>query len=65
MNLDNLTPEEIRKKAELYEKLRRISPREFMELYIKNVLGKGSFDELLEKWPESNENNTSNSRNNV
>lgn len=52
MILDNLTPEEIRKKAELYEKLRRMTPREFTDLFAKNMFGEGDFDELLEKWPE-------------
>ena len=52
MNLDNLTEAEIRKKAELYEKLRRMNPREFAELYRKNISGGKKFDELVERWPE-------------
>lgn len=52
MNLDNLTEVEIRKKAELYEKLRRMNPREFTELYRKNISSGMKFDELLDKWPE-------------
>lgn len=52
MNLDNLTQEEIRKKAELYEKLRRMNPHEFTELRMKNIGSGVEFDELLDKWPE-------------
>lgn len=52
MNLDNLTQEEIRKKADLYEKLRRMNPREFAELYRKNISSGMLFDELVERWPE-------------
>lgn len=52
MNLDNLTEAEIRKKAELYEKLRRMNPREFTELYRNNIETGVLFDELVERWPE-------------
>lgn len=43
---------EIKKKAELYEKLRRMNPREFTELYRKNISSGMKFDELVERWPE-------------
>ena len=52
MNLDNLTEAEIRKKAELYEKLRRMNPSEFTELCRKNISSGIEFDELVERWPE-------------
>jgi len=39
-------------KAVLYEKLRRMNPREFSELHRKNIEGEGAFDDLLAKWPE-------------
>lgn len=51
--------EQNHKKVALYEKLRRMSPREFAELYARTMFGEGTFDELLakneadlEKWPE-------------
>lgn len=53
MNLDNLTQEEIRKKAELYEKLRRMNPHEFTELRMKNISSGVAFDELVKRWPEN------------
>lgn len=40
-------------KAQLYEKLRRMNPREFTELYKKNIETGVVFDELLDKWPEN------------
>jgi len=43
---------ELEKKAALYEKLRRMQPREFAELYRKNISTGVAFDELLDKWPE-------------
>lgn len=39
------------KKIALYEKLRRLNPREYTELYRRAILGEGTFDELLELWP--------------
>lgn len=43
---------EAEKKAALYEKLRRMNPREFAELHKKNIETGVAFDELLDKWPE-------------
>lgn len=43
---------ELQRKTGLYEKLRRMNPREFAELYRKNIEGAGMFDDLLAKWPE-------------
>ena len=43
---------EIEKKAALYEKLRRMNPREFAELHKKNIETGVAFDELVERWPE-------------
>lgn len=43
---------ELQKKADLYEKLRRMNPREFAELYRKNIEAGVAFDELIERWPE-------------
>ena len=40
------------KKARMYEKLRRMNPREFAELHKKNIETGVAFDELLDKWPE-------------
>ena len=39
------------KKAWLYEKLRRMNPREFAELHKRNIETGIAFDELLDKWP--------------
>lgn len=36
---------------ELYEKLRKLSPRQFDFLYQQNLRGEGSFDELVAKLP--------------
>ncbi len=38
-------------KIELYEKLRRMSPKEFTDIYRDAILNKESFDELVRKWP--------------
>ena len=43
---------ELASKAALYEKLRRMNPQEFTELYRKNISTGVAFDELLDKWPE-------------
>jgi hypothetical protein len=29
-----------------------MNPREFAELYRRNIEGEGAFDDLLNKWPE-------------
>ena len=49
---NELNDAEVLKKATLFEKLRRMNPREFAELYRRNIEGEGAFDDLLEKWPE-------------
>ena len=49
---DKTVVRENNKKAELYEKLRRMNPREFAELHKKNIETGVAFDELLDKWPE-------------
>lgn len=38
-------------KAELYEKLRKLNPREFAELHERNLLGECSFDDLVSMLP--------------
>ena len=38
-------------KAELYEKLRKLNPREFAELHERNLRGEGSFDDLVSRLP--------------
>ena len=39
-------------KTALYEKIRKLNPREFAELHKKNIETGVAFDELLDKWPE-------------
>lgn len=38
-------------KAALYEKLRKLNPREFAELHERNLRGEGSFDDLVSRLP--------------
>lgn len=38
-------------KAKLYEKLRRMNPREYAELYKRHIEDDMMFDELLRQWP--------------
>ena len=38
-------------KAALYEKLRKLNPREFAELHERNLRGDGNFDELVSQLP--------------
>ena len=38
-------------KAALYEKLRKLNPREFAELHERNLRGEDSFDELVSRLP--------------
>ena len=38
-------------KTELYEKLRKLDPRQFDFLYRQHLRGEGSFDELVAKLP--------------
>ena len=53
VNLPDNEYYELKKKAELYEKLRRMNPHEFTELCRKNISGGIAFDELVERWPEN------------
>ena len=38
-------------KAALYEKLRKLNPREFADLYERNIRGEGNFDDLVNLLP--------------
>ena len=38
-------------KTELYEKLRKLNPREFAELHERNLRGEDSFDDLVSRLP--------------
>ena len=38
-------------KAALYEKIRKLNPREFAELHERNLRGEGSFDDLVSRFP--------------
>ena len=38
-------------KAALYEKIRRLNPREFADLYERNIRGEGNFDDLVNLLP--------------
>lgn len=38
---------ELQHKAGLYEKLRKLNPRQFSELHAKNIAGQGAFDDLV------------------
>ena len=38
-------------KAALYEKIRKLNPREFAELHERNLRGEGSFDDLVSRLP--------------
>lgn len=38
-------------KASLYEKIRKLNPREFAELHERNLRGEGSFDDLVSRLP--------------
>lgn len=35
--------------AERYEKLRKLNPRHYAELYERNIAGEGTFDDLVDK----------------
>lgn len=39
-------------KAQLYEKLRRMSPKEYTDLYRANILSDKTFDDLVREWPK-------------
>ena len=38
-------------KTALYEKIRKLNPREFAELHERNMRGEGSFDDLVSRLP--------------
>jgi len=38
---------ELKQRADLYEKLRKLNPRQFTELHAKNLAGQGAFDDLV------------------
>lgn len=38
-------------KTALYEKIRKLNPREFAELHERNLRGEGSFDDLVSRLP--------------
>ena len=42
---------EAKQKAKLYEKLRKLNPRQFAELNAKHLAGAGAFDELVNQLP--------------
>lgn len=44
---------ELRVGYDRYEKLRRMSPRDFTYFYTKSLLGKKSFDEMVDEWTDS------------
>jgi hypothetical protein len=39
-------------KSELYEKLRRMSPKEYADLYGTHILSDKKFDDLVRDWPK-------------
>lgn len=43
--------------AERYEKLRKLNPRQFTELYERNIRGEGRFDDLVDQLPPVNKEN--------
>lgn len=42
---------EVERRAGLYEKLRKLNPREFAELNARNLAGAGAFDDLVSQLP--------------
>ncbi len=40
--------DDVLKAAERYEKIRKLSPREFSDLWMKNVMGGDFFDDLVD-----------------
>ena len=39
-----------------YEKLRKLNPRQFAELYERNIKGEGLFDDLVDQLPPKEKN---------